>query len=186
MAELEVGGGGGWAQQARTPYNGIDYVFLIPFCIRLHQNKIAWESMKKHTYIYRASQALKRALDPSGKGLRTSCVMCLHNQLRPLTMKILDPPLLFLCFMFRCSWRIALPNGVSMRSMQHVPSVSHHAAAFNAKSIEGINSCRIPIYYTWVERGNYGQNALSRGIRTEWDSNPRPTDYESTARTDTP
>ena len=53
------------------------------------------------------------------------------------------------------------------------------------KSIEGINSCGVPIYYTWVERANCGQNALSRGIRTEWDSNPPPSDYESWARADT-
>ena len=31
-----------------------------------------------------------------------------------------------------------------------------------------------------------GQNALSKGIRTEWDSNPRPSDYESRAQTTTP
>ena len=59
----------------------------------------------------------------------------------------------------------------------------------------GINSCRVPIYYTWVERDNCGQNAmpmdprinaLSKGIRTEWDSNPRRSDYvESSARTTT-
>ena len=33
---------------------------------------------------------------------------------------------------------------------------------------------------------NCGQNALSKGIRTEWDSNPRPADYESRARTTAP
>ena len=37
--------------------------------------------------------------------------------------------------------------------------------------------------YIWVERDNCGENALSRGIRTEWDSNPRPSDYKSRTRT---
>ena len=34
------------------------------------------------------------------------------------------------------------------------------------KALQGINTCRVPIYYTWVERDNCGQNALSKGIRT--------------------
>ena len=54
------------------------------------------------------------------------------------------------------------------------------------KSIEGINSCQVPIYYTWVERDNCGQNALSRGIHIEWDLNPRPSDYKSRTQTNTP
>ena len=53
-------------------------------------------------------------------------------------------------------------------------------------SITRKNSCRVPIYYTWVERDNCGQNALSKGLRTEWDSNPRPSDYKSRVRTTTP
>ena len=57
---------------------------------------------------------------------------------------------------------------------------------FSAKSIEGINSCWVPIYYTWVERNNCGQYALSMGVRTEWDLNPRPSDYKSRAQTTTP
>ena len=32
---------------------------------------------------------------------------------------------------------------------------------FISKSIEGINSCQVPIYYAWVKRDNCGQNALS-------------------------
>ena len=47
------------------------------------------------------------------------------------------------------------------------------------RAFKGINSCWVPIYDTSVERDNYGQNALSRGIRTEWDSNPRPFDYKT-------
>ena len=60
---------------------------------------------------------------------------------------------------------------------------------FSAKSIQGINSCWVPIYYTWVERDNCGQNALSKGIHTEWDLkclNPPPSDCKSRARTTTP
>ena len=53
-------------------------------------------------------------------------------------------------------------------------------------AFEGINSCWVPIYYTWVERDNCGQNALSKGVRAEWDSNPRPSDCKSRARTTTP
>ena len=53
-------------------------------------------------------------------------------------------------------------------------------------AFEGINSCWVPIYYTSVERDNCGQNTLSRGIRTEWDSNQRPSDYKSRARTTEP
>ena len=26
----------------------------------------------------------------------------------------------------------------------------------SAQALEGINSCRVPIYYTWVERDNCG------------------------------
>ena len=54
------------------------------------------------------------------------------------------------------------------------------------RAFEGINSCWIPIYYTWVERDNCGQNALSKGVRTERDSNPDPLTRESRARTTTP
>ena len=42
--------------------------------------------------------------------------------------------------------------------------------------IQGIISCRVPIYHTWVERDNCGQNTLSKGIRTERESNTRPSD----------
>ena len=44
------------------------------------------------------------------------------------------------------------------------------------RAFEGINSSRVPIYYTWVERDNCGQNALPKGVRTEWDSNSRPSE----------
>ena len=43
----------------------------------------------------------------------------------------------------------------------------------------------VPIYYTWVERDNYGWNALSKGMH--WvDSNHRPSDYEARVRATTP
>ena len=45
---------------------------------------------------------------------------------------------------------------------------------YYCQALQGINSCRVPIYYTWVERDNYVQNALPKGIRTEGDSNPQP------------
>ena len=46
-----------------------------------------------------------------------------------------------------------VPNGISMHSIMHYyPSVSPHAATLSAKSIEGINSCQVSIYYTWFER----------------------------------
>ena len=42
-------------------------------------------------------------------------------------------------------------------------------------------SCGVPIYYTWVERdkNSLWTNALSKGIHTERESNPQPSDYES-------
>ena len=56
------------------------------------------------------------------------------------------------------------------------------AAYRHSNTLQGINTCRVPINYTKVERDNCGQNALSKGIRTEWNSNPRPSDYESRTR----
>ena len=50
----------------------------------------------------------------------------------------------------------------------------------------GINSCRVPIYYTWVSRNNCGQKAVSKGIRAGWDLNPEPANYKSRAQTTTP
>ena len=73
-----------------------------------------------------------------------------------------------------------------MRSRHYYPSFNPHAAFSALRAFEGINSCWVPIYYTWVERDNCGQNALSKGVRTEWDSNPRPDDCKSRARTTTP
>ena len=67
----------------------------------------------------------------------------------------------------------------------YYPSVSPHAASFSSKSIEGTQSFRVPIYFTWVERDDCGENALSRGIRNQRNSNPRTLTYESRARTDT-
>ena len=51
---------------------------------------------------------------------------------------------------------------------------------------EGTNFCAVPIYHTWVKGENCGQNALCKDIRSEWDSNPRLSDYESKARTTAP
>ena len=52
-----------------------------------------------------------------------------------------------------CTWDIITP---ALAPLQ--PSV--------LQEFEGINSCWVPIYYTWVERDTCRQNALSRGIRT--------------------
>ena len=75
---------------------------------------------------------------------------------------------------------------ISLCSMHYYPGVSPHTATFSAMSIEGINSYRTHIYYTWVERDNCGQKALSRSIRTKRKSNPRPSDYESRTQTNAP
>ena len=77
-------------------------------------------------------------------------------------------------------------RNTSLCSMHYYPSGSPHNATFSAMSIEGINSYRTHIYYTWVERDNCGQKALSRSIRTKRKSNPRPSDYESRAQTNAP
>ena len=62
------------------------------------------------------------------------------------------------------------------------PDISVHVAAYRrSKALQGINICWVPIYYTWVNRHNCGQNALSKGFKST-----RPTDYESRARTTTP
>ena len=55
-------------------------------------------------------------------------------------------------------------------------------------ALEWMNSCWVLIYYTRVEIDNYGQNALSKGICicTEWDMNPRPSDYKSRTQTTRP
>ena len=66
---------------------------------------------------------------------------------------------------------ITLPNSVSIHSMHCYPRISP-MQPFNAKSIAGIISCQVPIYFTWVGRDNCGQNTLSRSICTEWDFNP--------------
>ena len=65
----------------------------------------------------------------------------------------------------------------------YYPGFSPAAIARGARALQGIIFCRVPIYYTWVVRDNCGQNTLSKGIRTERDSNPRPSDYGSRART---
>ena len=83
--------------------------------------------------------------------------------------------------------RISHPTGVSMRSRHYYPSFRPHAAFQRyIRAFGGINSCWVPIYCTWVERDNCEQNALSKGIRTEWDSNPRTSDCKSRARTTPP
>ena len=65
---------------------------------------------------------------------------------------------------------------------QLMPSCSLSAL----RAFEGIHFCWVPSYYTWVKRDNCGQNALSKGVCTEWDSNPRSSDCQSRARTTTP
>ena len=54
-----------------------------------------------------------------------------------------------------------------------LPQIEPSCSLSALRAFEGINSCWVPIYYTWVERDNNGQYALSKGVRTEWDSNPR-------------
>ena len=88
--------------------------------------------------------------------------------------------------MFRSYIAHITSNGVSMRSRHYYPSFSPQCSLSALRAFEGINSCWVPIYYTWVERDNCGQNALSKGVRTEWDSNPRPSDCKSRVRTTTP
>ena len=57
---------------------------------------------------------------------------------------------------------------------------------FSAKSIRRNKFLLGTHLHLRVERDNCGQNALSKGVRTEWDSNPRPSDCKSRARTTTP
>ena len=72
------------------------YVCFIKSYIRMLQNKaqIPRENIKKSVSSF---QALNRALDPGcDKGLhvpRSGCALGAHNLLRPLYLKILDPPL---------------------------------------------------------------------------------------------
>ena len=73
--------------------------------------------------------------------------------------------------------------GITMRSKALLPQLQPPCSLSALRAFKGINSCWVPIYYTWVKRDNCGQNALSKGIRTEWDSNPRPSDCKSRART---
>ena len=58
---------------------------------------------------------------------------------------------------------------------------------FSAKSIQS-NKFLLGTHllHPGVERDNCGQNALSKGVHTEWDSNPWPSDCKSRARTTTP
>ena len=54
-------------------------------------------------------------------------------------------------------------NSIFICSMHYYPSVAP-MQPFSAKSIEGINSCLVPIYNTWIERdNNCRQNTLSMG-----------------------
>ena len=48
------------------------------------------------------------------------------------------------------------------------------SAATGTKAFQEINSYQVPIYYTWVERDNRGQNALPRGMRTGWNRTTDP------------
>ena len=73
-----------------------------------------------------------------------------------------------------------------MISLTYYYSGFSRAAYRCSKALQGISSCRVPIHYTWVKRDNCGQNTLSKGIRTEWDMNPRPSDYKLRAQTTTP
>ena len=64
-------------------------------------------------------------------------------------------------------------HSVTLLAQNHYYSGSS-PAAIAALDQYGIISYRVPnIYYTWVERDNCGQNALSKGISTKRESNPR-------------
>ena len=91
------------------------------------------------------------------------------------------------------SWELSLTiclnvlTRLSWYPSQNCSNLLYDIGAQNSKAwIQGIHSYQLPIYYTWVERDNCGQNALSKGICSEWDSNLRPSDYEWRAWTTTP
>ena len=68
-ADLEGGATGAPPPQKKKL---IDYVFFPPYCIRMLKNKaqIARESIKNQELL--SSRALKRAMDPCRKGIRSS------------------------------------------------------------------------------------------------------------------